>query len=64
MDVGINAFCFEEAWLIIGTRGNEVFEYNFSIENGQKKFEYVITQGHYAPCNKDTNEVWGLSVSK
>lgn len=34
MDIGINSFFYEEGRLIIGTRGNEVYEYSFSIENG------------------------------
>lgn len=22
----------------------------------------IITQGHYSPCRKDNNEVWGLTA--
>lgn len=64
MDVGLNAFYYEDNRLIIGTRGNEVYEYTFNPENGSKKFDHIITQGHYAPSKTWTNEVWGLSVFK
>lgn len=64
MDVGINAFYYEDNRLIIGTRGNEIYEYQFNPDNGSKKFDHVITQGHYAPSKTWTNEVWGLSVMR
>jgi len=44
--------------------GSEVFE--VSIDLNQKKVGQpkVITRGHYSPCRKDNNEVWGLAAFK
>lgn len=59
---GINAFAYDGLRLIIGTRGSEVFEVNFNISSSDISVKNVITAGHYSPCRKDNNEVWGLDV--
>lgn len=59
---GVNAFSYDGKRLIVGTRGSEVFDCTFSIDTGKIKVNNVITAGHYSPCNKDNNEVWGLAI--
>lgn len=59
---GINAFAYDGKRLIIGTRGSEVFEVDFSPRSTDIKVSNVITAGHYSPCRKDNNEVWGLCI--
>jgi microtubule-associated protein-like 6 len=46
--------------LAIGTQGSEI--YTVPIDMSKKKVgaPTVVTQGHYSPCKKDNNEVWGL----
>jgi WD40 repeat protein len=59
---GINAFVYCDERLVIGTRGSEVFEYDFNAETGVREFSTAITHGHYSPSSKDLNEVWGLAT--
>ena len=59
---GINAFAFDGSKLIIGTRGSEIYETDFSMSAKELRVSNVITAGHYSPCRKDNNEVWGLCV--
>ena len=49
-----------ESKLAVGTFGGEVFEIPIHIPHRRSDAPSVITQGHYAPKTKDTNEVWGL----
>jgi len=60
-DPGVNAFAYDGSRLIIGTRGSEVYELNFSITSDDISIRNEITAGHFAPCRKDNNEVWGLT---
>jgi len=39
-----------------------VFDTEFEISSTAIKVTNVITSGHYSPCRKDNNEVWGLSI--
>ena len=59
---GINAFHLEDDRLIIGTRGSEIFEFQFDVRSGEVDYKNVITHGHYHPSKKDNNEVWGLAT--
>lgn len=59
---GINAFAYDGSKLIIGTRGSEIYEVDFKMTSPDIKLVHEITAGHYSPCRKDNNEVWGLCV--
>ena len=48
----------QEANIVIGTFGCEIYKVSFSPQSIGKPA--VLVQGHYAPKQKDTNEVWGL----
>ena len=59
---GINAIHLEDQRLIIGTRGSEIFEFQFDVRSGEIDYKDVVTHGHFHPCKKDNNEVWGLAT--
>ena len=61
-DPGVNAFAYDGDRLIVGTRGSEVYELNFSMTSNDVSIKNEITAGHFAPCRKDNNEVWGLTT--
>ncbi len=48
--------------LLFGTYGSEIVEARVDFTAGKVKSMDLLHRGHYAPCVKDTNEVWGLSV--
>lgn len=51
--------------MVVGTAGSEIYKIGVQLAGGSLKnkgpqaAELLVT-GHYAPKNKDTNEVWGL----
>lgn len=49
-----------ESRLAVGTFGGEIFEIPVVLAHKRSDAPMVITQGHYAPKTRDTNEVWGL----
>ena len=51
MDIGLNAFSYDQQSqrLIIGTRGNEVYEFSCNIASKTFTFKDTITLGHFAP---------------
>jgi len=48
----------DEKNIIVGTAGCEILQASLSNTNAWE----VLIRGHYGPCKKDTNEVWGLAV--
>jgi microtubule-associated protein-like 6 len=48
-DPGVNAFAYDGSRLVIGTRGSEVYELNFSITSSDISIQNEITAGHFAP---------------
>lgn len=50
----------DERFLAVGTFGGEVFQVEIDIPLRTSKAPSVVTQGHWAPKTKDTNEVCGL----
>lgn len=61
-DPGVNAFFYDGKRLVVGTRGSEVYELNFSMTSKDVSIKNEVTAGHFAPCKKDNNEVWGLGI--
>ena len=47
--------------LLIGTLGSEIYEISIDLKGNKVGADpKIVTQGHYSPCKKDNNEVWGL----
>lgn len=51
-----------KANLIIGTFGSEIYEVPIDLEAKSIQKPVILMQGHYSPCKKTTNEIWGLAV--
>lgn len=49
-----------ESNLVIGTFGSEIYKVSFKPLPQSVGVPKVLVQGHYAPKQRDTNEVWGL----
>ncbi len=54
----------EETKLHVGTLGSEIYSVDFKPALKQVGAPQLLIDGHYSPCLKDTNEVWGLAVFK
>jgi len=56
----VRALCLNDKTnnLLIGTFSSDILEVPIKPSVGAPK---VIVQGHYAPCKKDNNEIWGLA---
>lgn len=48
--------------LLLGTFGSEIIEARVDFSGGKVSSFELLHRGHYAPCFKDNNEVWGLSL--
>lgn len=48
----------------MGTLGSEIYEVNIDIDKKQVLVPRLLVNGHYSPCSKDNNEVWGLCLLK
>jgi WD40 repeat protein len=48
--------------LLVGTFGSEVYQVPIDFTKKSIGAPKVIVQGHYSPCKKDNNEVWGLAA--
>ena len=62
----VRALCLndEETKLCVGTLGSEIYEVDFKAAQKKVGVPSLVMDGHYSPCLKDTNEIWGLSVFK
>jgi len=46
--------------LVVGTAGSDIYKIGVQLAGGRSQAPDLLVTGHYAPKNKDTNEVWGL----
>lgn len=44
----------------MGTAGSDIYEIGVQLTQRKSEPPVALVSGHYAPKNKDTNEVWGL----
>lgn len=62
LSFGVNAMAYDDGVLFVGTRGSDIMKMHVDLQDGQVDKTKVVIRGHYGPCKKDTNEVWGLAV--
>ena len=48
--------------LLVGTYGSDIFEFEVNFAAKQVGKPKTLVNGHYAPCKKDNNEIWGLAI--
>lgn len=48
--------------MFIGTLGSEIYQVQIDIAKKTMGQPKALINGHFSPCNKDNNEVWGMSI--
>jgi len=48
--------------LLTGTYASDIFEFDVNFASKTVGKPRTLVNGHFAPCRKDNNEIWGLSI--